>query len=222
MHDSMMRKVLESYFPFFDDLDEEDRNDMSFYSFTQEFKAGEVIVAPDDKCFNIIIVLDGRLKSLYADREHPLLLYYLNENDVCTLASSEELYGISNKITLIADLDSRILKTPSWLYKKLKDKYPQMSIFLRKNFMDRFSDILYILRSKGLSYAKQQVASYLYDLSVNSSSLLLKVKQEDISQDVGLSRSQVSNILRSLESDGMINNSRGMVQINDLSALGNV
>ena len=123
---------------------------------------------------------------------------------------------------MIADLDSRILKTPSWLYKKLKDKYPQMSIFLRKNFMDRFSDILYILRSKGLSYAKQQVASYLYDLSVNSSSLLLKVKQEDISQDVGLSRSQVSNILRSLESDGMINNSRGMVQINDLSALGNV
>lgn len=218
----MMRKVLESYFPFFNELDEDDRQRMSFYSFTQDFKAGDVIVAPDDKCSNIIIVIEGRLKSLYSDREHPLLLYYLNENDVCTLASSQQLYGIGNKIALIADMDSRILKTPSSLFKELKDKYPQMSIYLRKNFMDRFSDILYILRSKGLSYAKQQVASYLYDLFLNSSSLTLHVKQEDISLDVGLSRSQVSNILRTLELEGMITSSRGIVQINDLSALGNV
>ena len=194
---------------------------MAYYSYTQQFKKDETILTPDDLCFNLIIVLSGRLRSILAS-SHPILLYYLNEGEICTLASSRELYGVSSMISLIADTDCRILKTPSWLYKKLKDKYPQMSIFLRKNFMDRFSDILYILRSKGLSYAKQQVASYLYDLSVNSSSLLLKVKQEDISQDVGLSRSQVSNILRSLESDGMINNSRGMVQINDLSALGNV
>ena len=222
MHDSMMRKVLESYFPFFDDLDEEDRNDMSFYSFTQEFKAGEVIVAPDDKCFNIIIVLDGRLKSLYADREHPLLLYYLNENDVCTLASSEELYGISNKITLIADLDSRILKTPSWLYLKLKDKYPQMSYFLRKNFMDRFADVLYILRSRALLSSKENLASYLYDLAVNSSKSEIEITQEKISRDIALARSQVSILLSDFEKNGIITTARGKIIINDLSKLGNL
>lgn len=216
-----MRQLLESYFPFFEQLDEQDKTDMAYYSYTQQFKKDETILTPDDLCFNLIIVLSGRLRSILAS-SHPILLYYLNEGEICTLASSRELYGVSSMISLIADTDCRILKTPSWLYLKLKDKYPQMSYFLRKNFMDRFADVLYILRSRALLSSKENLASYLYDLAVNSSKTEIEITQEKISRDIALARSQVSILLSDFEKNGIITTARGKIIINDLSKLGNL
>ena len=132
-----MKNLLKTFFPFFENLTPEDQSEMAYLSYTemaylsytQDFGAGDVIISPEEKCFNIIVVIEGRLKSCLIDRHRSLLLYYLNEGDICTLAASEDLYGIKSKITLYADTDVRILKTPSAFYNKLKDKYPEMSTF---------------------------------------------------------------------------------------------
>lgn len=217
-----MKSLLKTFFPFFENLAPQDQSEMAYLSYTQEFDSGTVVISPEEKCFNILVVIEGRLKSCLIDDHRSLLLYYLNEGDICTLAASEDLYGITSKITLYADTDVRILKTPSSFYNKLKDKYPEMSLFLRRNFMDRFDDILYILKAKLLSSSKQLVASYIYDCSYNSDCDCIEITQLQISRDIAIARSQVSFILSELEAEGIIKMMRGKIKIIDPIKLQNI
>lgn len=217
-----MKNLLKTFFPFFENLAQEDQSEMAYLSYTQEFDAGDVIISPEEKCFNIIVVIEGRLKSCLIDSQRSLLLYYLNEGDICTLAASEDLYGIKSKITLYADTDVRILKTPSAFYNRLKDKYPEMSTSLRRNFMDRFDDILYIMKAKLLSSSKQLVASYIYDCSYNADCDCIEITQLQISRDIAIARSQVSFILSELEAEGIIKMMRGRIKILDPIKLQNI
>lgn len=212
----MIRQLLESYFPFFNDLSEKDKSDLSFYSYTQSFESGQAVLDIQDTCFSLIVVLEGRLRSMLHDFTHPILLYYLNERDICTLASARELFGFSSMITLVADTDCRILKIPSWLYKDLKNRYPEMSLFLRRNFMDRYSDLLFIIKTRCLISSRQRIAYYLYNLSTNLQSETLEVTQDEISRDIDLARSQVSSILSEFEKAGYIENKWGRIIIKDL------
>ncbi len=218
----MLDEVLESYFPFYKNLDESDRRELSYLSYLQSYKSDDILVQPDFQCRNVIVVTQGRLKSLLHSGSSYFQLYYLNEGEICTLAASEELYGINSRITLVASTDCTVLKSPSSTFNLLKKKYPEISIFLRRNFMDRFSDILYAIKIKGLFSTSQLVANYLYDLAINSSDDSINVTQMQISEAVAIARSQVSLILSDFEKRGIIQRSRGRIRILDVVNLQNI
>ena len=166
----MIRKLLETYLPFFSSLDAGDQEELCFRSFTQCFGKGELIASPDVMCDNIIFVIDGRLKSVLRQERHSILLYYLNPDDICILGSSPLLYGTAAKINIIADMDSRILKVPAQTFNEMKDRYPGMSHFLRRNFMDRFYQLLRRM-AEGVEKAAKTSPSGIYLLLKNTEGL---------------------------------------------------
>lgn len=209
----MMKDILQENLPFFPELDAADQDSLAYLSYTQHFSRNEVVLVPSDPCENLLILLSGRVKSLLVQARSSLLLYYLNQGDICTLASSPRLFGMSQKITLVSDSESEILKVPATLYSQLCSKYPDMTLYLRRNFMDRFSDILFILQQKAFSSPRQLVASYLYDLSVNCPDSVINVTQETISRETSVARSLVSNILAQFELEGILKASHGKIKI---------
>ena len=156
----MIRQLLEFYFPFFNDLSEKDKSDLSFYSYTQSFESGQAVLDIQDTCFSLIVVLEGRLRSMLHDFTHPILLYYLNERDICTLASARELFGFSSMITLVADTDCRILKIPSWLYKDLKNRYLHIHPTTEWKEQPNRPDKLWYPRQKYLLTAKGEALCF--------------------------------------------------------------
>ena len=218
----MIRKLLETYLPFFSSLDAGDQEELCFRSFTQCFGKGELIASPDVMCDNIIFVIDGRLKSVLRQERHSILLYYLNPDDICILGSSPLLYGTAAKINIIADMDSRILKVPAQTFNEMKDRYPGMSHFLRRNFMDRFADILYIIKDRTQSTPRQLVASYLYDLASYFPDSIIDVTQSKISEETAVSRSQVSTITAQLEKEGILQSNHGRIKIIDAGKLASI
>ena len=44
-----MKNLLKTFFPFFENLAQEDQSEMAYLSYTQEFDAGDVIISPEEK-----------------------------------------------------------------------------------------------------------------------------------------------------------------------------
>lgn len=209
----MTRALLESHYPFFGSLDPADRDEFAYLSYTQPISPGDSILSPGNSCRDVIVVLEGRVRSMMVQGCTSILLYQLNPGDICILGATDDLYDVSARITLVCEEAGLILKTPGKLFSSLRAKYPELSRFLRANFMDRFSDILYIIQGKALSSSKQQVAGYLYDISRYSPDSLVDATQRKIAADTAVSRSQVSTILGELECEGLIRRSRGKIKV---------
>lgn len=218
----MMRDILNENLPFFSQLDAQDQEELAYRSYTQHFALDEVVLTPEDPCENLLIILSGRVKSLLVNGKTSLLLYYLDSGDICTLASTPMLYGTSQMITIVSASESDILKIPSDLFDSLREKYPQLTSYLRSNFIDRFADILFILNQIAFSTPSQRVASYLYDLSNNVPDDVVNVTQETISRETGMARSLVSTVVNDFEAKGIIEASHGRIRIKDQARLSSI
>ena len=217
----MFRERFNHVFPFFESLAEEDRKRLSYISYTQEFKKGDVIT--DGRCgccSNIIIVLSGRIKALSMnDAGKTVTLYYLFEDDICVLSAAETLYEKTIAVALVADTDVEILKIPADGYKEIQKKYPEMQDVIRRLFTDRFSDILFALREKAFTSPKTMVAVLLTEKSSQEGSPVLHLTQTEIANDLAIARSLVSQILAGLEKEGYVRTRRGIVEILDFKGL---
>lgn len=221
----MDQAFLSQVLPFFDSLSPEDRETIAYVSFTQKYKQNEIIsdASVGYLCESLILVLSGRLKCVRRDEGQPgMRLYYLFPNDFCVLCTAEPLYGVRIDFRMIADSDDvEILKLPTYVFKDIKKRSKPLNDFMRRQFADRFTDILYLLRERMEGDALKMTATFLLELLAASDDGIIRMTHEEIARDLGIARSGVSASLKRFENAGWINLSRGGIAVLDADALVN-
>ena len=188
----------------------------------RSYKAGDEIVKRDELSRYVMAVVEGRAACHLDNPEHPILLYYLYPGDFGTIALSKELSPISSMVSFKADTDCRVGIVRADVCNEVKDRCPELSRLMRKHFMDRFSDLVYVIQEKSFSPARRIIASYLYERVLNGGNRVIHISHSEIAQDTDFSRSLVSTELAALELMGIIKKGRGRIHILDLAHLGNI
>ncbi len=212
----MNEEILERNLPFYDNLSQADREALCYSSYTQTFAKEEVIIDSEcQSCNSLLLVISGRLRcNQTKDGRSFLRLYYLFPGDFCVLAASAFLYGVTLKLTIISDEDdSTILKIPMHIYGKLNREYNEVHRFSRAQFTDRFSDIIFQIAASLFETPKERIAGLLAEKRSQESANLLRITQSDISSELCISRTRVSEILSELEKDNLIEVQRGAIEI---------
>jgi CRP/FNR family transcriptional regulator len=169
------------------------------------FKEGDVIMDYGKYVRMMPMVIKGTLKVLKKDDTgKEILLYYLSNNESCSMAYSCCLEAKKSEVKAIAEEDVEIIaighnKLDEWLC-----KYPSWKSYIMRTFNIRFLELLKSIESIAFRKLDDRLIAYLKEKQRLSGSSVIKASHYLIADELATSRVVISRLLKQLENDGKI------------------
>ena len=171
----------------------------------KHFKEGEIIVDFGKYIRMMPLILKGSIKVLKMDDEgNEILLYYLSNNESCSMAYSCCLEAKKSEVKAIAEEDIEILAIPHLKLDEWLCKYPSWKNYIMRSFNERFLEMLKSIESIAFHKLDERLVKYLKDKQKHSGSSLIKASHYQIADELATSRVVVSRLLKQLENNKKI------------------
>jgi CRP/FNR family transcriptional regulator len=187
----------------------------------KQFKEGDLIMDYGKYIRMMPLILKGTIKVLKMDEEgNEILLYYLSNNESCSMAYSCCLEAKKSEVKAIAEDDVEILAIP---HLKLDDwlcKFPSWKNYIMRSFNERFLEMLKSIESIAFHKLDERLVKYLKDKQKHSGSSIVKASHYQIAEELATSRVVVSRLLKQLENNKKILLYRNEIKLlNDFNTL---
>lgn len=171
----------------------------------QTFNEGDLIMDYGKYVRMMPIVLKGTVKVLRLDeKENEILLYYLSNNESCSMAYSCCLEAKKSEVKAIAEDYVELIAIP---HTKLDDwlcKYPSWKNYIMRSFNERFIELLKSIESIAFHKLDERLISYLKEKQRLTGSSVIKASHNLIADELATSRVVISRLLKQLENDQKI------------------
>lgn len=206
--------------PFFRKLRDKDRELIAATGSCSVFSPGEIILNKDKECNGLVVVRSGQIRAFFELEDgKEITLYRLLPKDVCILTASCVLKNISFEITLEVEKNSEVCFIPALTWKKLAEENAAVKEFSMELVSERFSEVMWVMEQMVSKNIGQRIATFLLEQSVLENSQILSMTHDTIAKNIGTAREVVSRSLKYLENDGLLELSRGQVELTDLKRL---
>ena len=181
----------------------------------QNFNEGDLIMDYGKYIRMMPIVLKGTIKVLKLDENNnEILLYYLSNNESCSMAYSCCLEAKKSEVKAIAEDDVEIIGIPHIKLDEWLCKYPSWKNYIMKSFNDRFTELLKSIESIAFHKLDERLISYLKEKKRHTGSSVIKASHHQIADELATSRVVISRLLKQLE-----NNKRIILYRNEIKLL---
>jgi CRP/FNR family transcriptional regulator len=166
----------------------------------QEYREGKVIVDYDKYIKSMPIVISGVVKIFRRDEDgNEILLYYISNNESCSMAYSCCMEARKSEIKAVADTPVELLFIPHDKLDEWLIKYPVWKSYIFNSFTQRFNELLRSLESIAFQKLDERLIRYLKNKSEVTGSKVISLSHQQIADEMGTSRVVVSRMLKILE-----------------------
>lgn len=206
--------------PYWDDLTEEEQEQVAKQAVILHFKKGDVLYGPDVECVGQIHILKGRTRAyILSDEGREITLFRVEEGDNCILSASCVLAYITFDSFMVADKDTDLVSVPVKLYGDLCDNNVHVRCFTYELASRRFSQVVYSMEDILFARLDRRLAAWLLREHEKTGSLSIRITQEELAQQVNSVRETVGRLLKRFAEEGMIENRRGTIRLTDVNLL---
>jgi len=171
----------------------------------RHFKDGDVIMDYGKYIRMMPLVIKGTLKVFKKEESgKEILLYYLSNNETCSMAYSCCLEEKKSDVRAIAEGDVDIIAIPHSKLDEWLCKYPGWKNYIMRSFSERFSELLKSIESIAFHKLDDRLIAYLKEKQRLSGSSVIKASHYQIADELATSRVVVSRLLKILENSGKI------------------
>jgi len=171
----------------------------------RSFREGDLIVDYGKYIRMMPFVLSGTIKVLRKDESgRELLLYYLSQNESCSMAYTCCLEARKSEVKAVAEDDVEIVGIPHSKLDEWLCTYPSWRHYIIRSFNERFSELLKTVESIAFHKLDQRLSDYLREKERLAQSKLIRVSHQEIAEDLATSRVVVSRLLKQLENEGKL------------------
>ena len=210
----------EEIYPFFNKLNDTERDYFTRGTRLREFSAGDLIHQPDIKCEGIIYMLSGTLRVyMLSDDGREITLFRQGPGEHCVLSASCVIDAISFEVFIESETDTTMYITDAPVVRKVSNSNPYLNIFTQELALEDFSEIMWTLQQVLFFSVDRRIAGFLLKESESTGGNIVKATHEQIASSIGSAREVVSRMLKRFEEDGYIKLSRGSVEILDRESL---
>ena len=205
-------KYLEKIFPFWFDINQNDRTKIILSSRILSLKENAIFFNSHDLDGLLFLKL-GKLRFFLSSLEsRELPLYYLNNMEIEFFEDfSDNSISTILDIAFIVEKNSEILLIPYSVLNLFRNKYSVMEKFLHNLTREKFSKSLLSLQNILLIPLKDRFLNFLYSLNKTEISLT----HEEIAKNLGSSREVISRNLKILEKENFLKVNRKKIIILD-------
>ncbi len=177
-------------------------------------KKGSGIIQPGDRGEEIPFVLSGVLKVMRQDPSgNEILLYYLEGGETCAMSITCCLEGRNSDFKVVAEEDAVLWMIPMAYMDIWVQKYRSFRKFIFGAYQSRFEELLHTIDSVSFMKMDERLYKYLLDRKQASGSYVIEKTHEQIAQDLNTSRVVVSRLLKQLEKEEKIEQSRNRIEV---------
>ena len=184
------------------------------------YARGSVLRSKRTECLGLLLIRSGGLRVyILSEDGREVTLYRLDPGEVCVLSASCILNSITFDVHIDADQDSEIYQINIGTFDLLMKNNVYVENFTLKNALDKFSDVMWAIEQILFKRFDERLAAFLLDESAKSNSAEIGLTHEQIAKYLGSAREVVSRMLKTFQSAGILEQSRGAIRILDRSRL---
>lgn len=211
---------LKSIFPFWKELEQEEKNLLEGSLRTEIYDKGMLIHRTENSCQGLITVLSGSLRTYIISEEgREVTLFRVPAGEVCVLSVSCLMDAITFDVAIEATEDTEIAVIPTSVMHQIMNKNPRVELYLYKTAAEKFSEVMWTMQQILFLKIDQRVAQFLWDEFVRKNSTTLSITHDEIARYIGSAREVITKVLKYLSEENVVELKRGIVRIIDKEKL---
>jgi CRP/FNR family transcriptional regulator len=203
------KALIKRTFPF---LERNLIEELSTVSALQNVKAGKSILAEGDYIKSFPMLINGCLRIIrLSENGNELLLYYLNQGEICAMALICCMGPQKSNIRMTAEEDSVVLSVPVDKLEVWMSEYRTWKEFMMYSYRKRFDELLDTIDSITFMKLDVRLVRFFEDRYKSTGKTIFPGTHQDIALQLNTSREVVSRLLRNLEKKHLIITERNSV-----------
>ena len=209
-----------AYLPFWDKLTPEQKERVEGVMEYRSVNAGTRIHDSGADCLGLVIMKEGQLRAyILSEDGREITIGRLFEYDISLLSASCVMPDLQFNIMIEAEKDSSFWSIPACLFKNLADESLAVSNYSRNLLSNNFSELMWLMEQIMWKSIDKRLAAFLLEESRVEDSTVLKTTHEKIANHLGTAREVVTRMLRYFQSEGMVQLTRGTIELTDFAKL---
>lgn len=218
-NNAMFESVYKEIFPFWENLNAEDRNFICQNSLALTYPKGTHI-HDGNECSGVIFVKSGCLRVyILSDTGKEVTLYRLYSGDMCMLSASCVLQSITFDVFIDAEESSECYVISGPAFANISERNKDIKIFALETAVSRFSDVMWVMQQILFMSMDKRLAVFLSDEISRTGSDTITLTHEQIARYMGSAREVISRTLKYFASEGIVEVSRKGIKILDKKRL---
>ncbi|NCA67667.1 MAG: Crp/Fnr family transcriptional regulator [Clostridia bacterium] len=213
-------EAVKKYFSFYEKLTTAQFDYLVKSAYFVNFEKGQIIYSNENECLGVLVLFSGELRTYmtsYNGKE--VTLYRTGSSDICIMSASCALKNISFDVTIEALADCAGLLIPITAFEKVMKENVYVENFAQAVALNKFSDVMWAMEQLLFSSFEKRLASFLYDESVKTKTMVIKLTHEQIARYISSAREVVSRMLKNFEKEGIVALSSGAIEVIDKEKL---
>jgi CRP/FNR family transcriptional regulator, anaerobic regulatory protein len=179
--------------------------EMQQFGIWQTFAEGDIIMDYGKYIRMMPIVLKGTIKVYRLDDNgNEILLYYLSDNESCSMAYSCCVEAKKSEVKAIAEDDGELIGIPNIKLDEWLCKYPGWKNYIMRSFNERFIELLKSIEGIAFHKLDERLIAYLKEKQRLAGSSVIKASHYMIADELATSRVVISRLLKHLENNKKI------------------
>ena len=208
------------YFPVFSKLTSQQQQMLLDYTVIRKVSAGTVVHNGAIECTGFLLVRTGQLRAYTLSSEgREVTVYRLFAHDCCLFSAACIMSSLQFEVIIEAEKDSEVFIIPPSVYQKLMNESLPVSKYTNDLMATRFSEVMWLMEQIMWKSFDKRLAGYLLEEISIEGDNCLKVTHEKIANHMGTAREVVTRMLRYFQSEGLVQLSRGTIEITDKAGL---
>ena len=208
------------YFPVWDKLTRQQQEHLISVSHPLQVKAGTVVHNGSMECLGLLLIRSGQLRVYtLSDEGREITLYRLFDMDICLFSASCVMPNVQFEVMIEAEKDCDMWVIPSCLFKNLMEDSAPVANYANQLISSRFSEVMWLMEQIMWKSFDKRLAAFLLEESALEDSPCLKITHEKIANHMGTAREVVTRMLRYFQSEGLVQLTRGEIEITDAKKL---
>ncbi len=187
-----------------------------------ELERGCNICYEGDECHHLALVVSGAARVFkLAESGREITLYRVEPGECCILTASCMLSGERFPANATVETELEAVLIPQRQVTAWMGESAVWRQFLWKLLAERLGDVISLVEEVAFRRMDERLGEYLADHAEHHGSVLQATHQK-IAADLGTSREVVSRMLKDFEQRGLLQLSRGRIELGDADALHSV
>ncbi|WP_262149219.1 Crp/Fnr family transcriptional regulator [Chryseobacterium foetidum] len=187
--------------------------EISKHAVSSTVKAKTEIVREGQKNKFVPFLIKGSVRVFTLNDGRELIYYYVRENDSCMMTFSSIFSDYISRIYAVAEEDSEVLLIPVSVMHDWLLRFPAISKLFFQEYDKRFTDVMNMVNEAVFHKLDKRILSYIKQQIAITGNHPIKLTHREIAINLGTSREVVSRVMKKIENEGEISQSREGIRI---------
>jgi len=174
------------------------------HAIVTDIKAKTEIIREGQKNKFVPFLIKGSIKVYSLNDGRELIYYYIKPNDSCLMTFSSIFSDYTSRIYAIAEEDSEVILIPVSIVHEWLIKFPKINRVFYGEYEKRFIDVMNMVNDAVFHKLDKRVLNYIKQQISITGNNPVKITHKEIANNLGTSREVVSRVLKKVENEGEI------------------